>query len=403
MPYTLFHLALTLRILHVVPSYLPATRYGGPIQSVHGLCKALVQAGHDVSVFTTNIDGPGNSDVTLGRAVDLDGVKVWYFSSPFLRRLFWAPGMKRALREQVGQFDLVHLHSVFLWPTWAAARAARKVGIPYLVAPRGMLVKDLLRRKSRWLKTAWVHLIERRNLERAAGIHVTAPVEQAEIEQFGFTLPRCYYVPNGIEEIDLPALNKEQCDLLPGAPYVLFLSRLNWKKGLDRLVQAWRLVPHRLLVIAGNDEDNYCAEVERLARAEGVIDRIRFVGPAYGKDKWLLYREAQLFILPSYSENFGIVVLEALSTGCPVVVTPEVGAASLVDSNACGIVSSGEPHSLATAINSLLADEISRQELGERGRVASKKYLWSTIILDMERAYESVLLSHRLMNGHQAQ
>ena len=385
-----------MRILHVVPSYLPATRYGGPIQSVHGLCKALAQAGHDVSVFTTNVDGAGNSSVPLRQPVGLDGVRVWYFPSHFLRRLFWAPGMKRALREQMGQFDLVHLHSVFLWPTWAAARAARRAGVPYLVAPRGMLVKDLLRRKSRWLKIAWVRLIERRNLARAAGLHVASPVEQAEIEQFGFTLPRCYYVPNGIEEIDLPALDKEHCDLLPDAPYVLFLGRLNWKKGLDRLVQAWRLVPDRLLVIAGNDEENYRAEVERLARAGGVIDRIRFVGLVAGVEKWLLYRDADLFVLPSYSENFGIVVLEAMAMGCPVVVTPEVGLAVTVTGSDCGRVVSGEPGLLAATINELLANEDLRHELGRNGQeVANRLFLWPCVAREMESVYAGLIKGER--------
>lgn len=381
-----------MRILHVVPSYLPATRYGGPIESVHGLCKALAQAGHDVSVFTTSIDGAGNSSVPLGQPVDLDGVRVWYFASPFLRRLFWAPGMKSALREQIDQFDLVHLHSVFLWPTWAAARAARRAGVPYLLAPRGMLVKDLLRRKSRWLKTAWVRLIERRNLEGAAGIHVTALVEQAEIERFGFALPRCHYVPNGIEDIDLPALDKAHCDLLPRAPYVLFLGRLNWKKGLDRLVQAWRMVPDRLLVIAGNDEENYRVELERLARVEGVLERIRFVGHVTGVAKWRLYRDAELFVLPSYSENFGIVVLEAMTMACPVVVTPEVGLAATLAEGDCGRVVSGEPERLAATINALLADEDLRRTLGRNGReVAKRQFLWPGVAREMEAVYAGLI------------
>lgn len=391
---------MTLRILHVVPSYLPATRYGGPIHSVHGLCKSLAQVGHEVTVFTTSIDGAGNSSVPLAQPVELDRVSVWYFPSPFLRRLFWAPGMKRALREQVSQFDLVHLHSVFLWPTWAAARAARKAGVPYLVAPRGMLVKDLLRRKSRWLKTVWVCLIEQRNLEQAAGIHVTAPIEQAEIEEFGFKLPRVYYVPNGIDEIAGPMLDQASGNLQHETPYVLFLSRINWKKGLDRLVKAWRLVPDRLLVIAGNDEENYRAEIERLAYAEGVIDRIRFVGPVNGQDKWLLYHNAELFVLPSYSENFGIVVLEAMAMGCPVVVTPEVGLAATVTESDCGRVVSGDPEPLAAAINELLANEPLRRALGRRGQdVANSRFLWPRVASQMEQAYREVL--HEVASAHQ--
>src|SRR5215471_14810307 len=125
-----------MRILHVVPSYLPAVRYGGPIFAVHGLCRALTARGHEIEVVTTNIDGPGNSRVPVGIPVNLDGVRVRYFSSPLFRWLYWAPALRRALRRDPGKFDAVHLHSVFLWPTWTAARCARRAGIPYVLSPR---------------------------------------------------------------------------------------------------------------------------------------------------------------------------------------------------------------------------------------------------------------------------
>ena len=113
-----------MRILHVVPSYFPAVRYGGPIFAVHGLCKALAARGHEVHVFTTNVDGPGESDVPIGFPVDLDSVQVRYFPCPALRRLYWSPALGHALQCDVAKFDVVHLHSIFLWPTWVAARAA---------------------------------------------------------------------------------------------------------------------------------------------------------------------------------------------------------------------------------------------------------------------------------------
>ena len=92
-------------------------RYGGPIHSVHGLCRALAARGHEVEVFTTNVDGPHDSNVPLGDPVDLDGVKVWYFPVPAFRRLYWSPTMGKALRQRAAAFDIVHAHSVFLWPT----------------------------------------------------------------------------------------------------------------------------------------------------------------------------------------------------------------------------------------------------------------------------------------------
>src|SRR5262245_9058833 len=157
-----------MRILHAIPSYLPAVRYGGPIFATHGLCKALATRGHDIQVFTTNIDGPGNSSVPVELPVNLEGVLVRYFPCPLFRRLYWAPALERALEGEIGKYDAVHLHSVFLWPTWAAARAARKAGVPYVLSPRGMLVEDLINRRNRLAKSMWMRVIERSNVEQAA-------------------------------------------------------------------------------------------------------------------------------------------------------------------------------------------------------------------------------------------
>src|SRR3954468_3967498 len=124
--------ARSLKILHVVPTYYPAVRYGGPIRSVHGLAVALLRRGHDVHVYTTILDGPDDRDVPVDTPVILDGVTVRYFRVPCLRRLHWSPGLERRLQQSISEFDVVHLHSVFLWPTWAAARAAVRHGIPYI-------------------------------------------------------------------------------------------------------------------------------------------------------------------------------------------------------------------------------------------------------------------------------
>src|SRR5271169_5261226 len=185
-----------MRILHVIPSYLPAVRYGGPIFATHGLCKALAARGHEVEVFTTNIDGPGDSPVPIGVPVDLEGVHVRYFACPLFRRLYWAPRLGRALESEIGKYDIAHLHSVFLWPTWAAARAARKAGVPYVLSPRGMLVKELIRRRSHLAKSAWIHLAEKSNLAHAAAIHLTSNLEASELERFGWRFPRLAVIPN---------------------------------------------------------------------------------------------------------------------------------------------------------------------------------------------------------------
>lgn len=143
-----------MRFLHVVPTYLPAIAYGGPIVSVHGLCRALAKRGHHVEVFTTNRDRSGVSPVPVGVPVLRDGVRIRYFSSPILKRLFWAPALGVALRREVENFHAVHIHAVFLWPNWAAARAAHRAKVPFVISPKGMLVKELIKQRNPLIKSA---------------------------------------------------------------------------------------------------------------------------------------------------------------------------------------------------------------------------------------------------------
>lgn len=384
--------ARSLRILHVVPAYYPAVRYGGPIRSVHGLAGALAKRGHDVHVYTTNVDGDSNLDVPLDRPVERDGVNVHYFPVPALRRLCWAPALGTRLRKDIAGFDVAHLHSVFLWPTWAAARAAHRAGVPYVTAPRGMLVGDLIRKRSRWIKTAWISLIERTTLARAASVHVTAELEEAELRALDLPLPEVTWIPNGVEwPTSYVPLTAGPFSGLPRR-YALFLSRLSWKKGLDRLLEAWQRVPELPLVIAGNDDEGYQSKLESLASRLGVRDRVVFVGAASDEHKWALYAGAELFVLPSYSENFGNVVAEAMAMACPVVVSPEVGIASLVAKAGAGIVTPNEPWMLAAAIRSLSNNSARREECGRRGREAVHAHLsWSSVAERTERLYERIL------------
>ena len=204
-----------MRFLHVVPTYLPAVRYGGPIRSVHALCRALAADGHDVHVFTTSVDGPADSDVPLGRPVDLEGVKVTYFPSRIAASPLLVAAYACALAATVAGFDAVHLHAVYLWPIWAGARAARAEGVPYVISPRGMLVPELIRRRSRWVKAAWITLVERANLEAAAAIHTTSSVEAAHLAGFGWTLPPVVTIPHGVDDppppSDRAAVGRHRC------------------------------------------------------------------------------------------------------------------------------------------------------------------------------------------------
>lgn len=370
-----------MRILHVVPSYLPAVRYGGPIHAVHGLCRALARAGHQVTVLTTNVDGPRDSPVPLDAPVVLDGVSVRYFPSRLLRRLYVSMPMARALPDAVVAADVVHLHSVFLWPTLAAARAARVAGVPYVLSPRGMLVRDLIARRSALVKRAWIRLFERRTIENAAAVHCTSELEREELLALGLRPRATFVVPNGV---DLPP----EPPSTTRSDTILYLGRINWKKGLDRLVEAMAELPRGKLIIAGNDEEELAVRLGALAEQRGLADRVAFPGHVDGEAKRELLCSAAVTVLPSLSENFGNAVLEAMACGCPVVVTKGVGLAEAVRSVGAGLVAGADPSSLAQAIRTYLDDPAARAKAGAAGAaLVRERYGWDRIAAQMAEHY----------------
>jgi glycosyltransferase involved in cell wall biosynthesis len=393
------------RILHVVPTYVPAWRHGGPVGAVHGLAKALVALGHDVSVFTTNVHVDDVLDVPLGTPVNVDGACVRYFPVQWPRRLYRSPAMGCALREGVRDFEIVHVHSLFLWPCAAAAGAARHAGVPYIVAPRGMLVKDLVRRRGRWRKLLWLHLVERRNLAGAAALHVTTPLEGEDAREFGFRLPPIVAVPNGVDDVPFPAGDSRPLSLLvrgvlERGPFFLYLGRITWKKGLDRLLRAMARCPGAGVAIAGNDEESLQGSLERIARESGVADRVAFLGPVLGADKAALLHHAVALVLPSYSDNFANVVLEAMAAGCPVVVTPQVGLAQAVQEGAAGLVTEGTPDALGGALRELFAAPQRRAEMGRNGiGMARERFGWPVVARQMAAVYEDIIEQRRRVAG----
>ncbi len=385
-----------MRLIHVTPTYLPAVRYGGPIVAVHGLCAALAARGHDVEVFTTSIDGPRDSAVPHDRAVMLDGVKIRYFRSPLLRRLSWAPGLAAALRAEIDDADIVHLHSVFLWPTAFAARLARRRRIPYLVSPRGMLVKALIRRRHFFLKRLWLALIERRNLEAAAAVHVTSRIEAAELDKFGLRLPRIAVIPNGVDDLDAVAADDPADDVAGLAelrPLMLSFGRLSWVKRLDRLIEALACTDRGHLAIVGTDDEGLAPRLRAAAERLGIARRVHLVPRTVtGADKEFVFAAASGVVLASLSESFGNVGIEAMQRGLPVIATPGTGISELLRESGGGLVVEPEPEALGDAIERIACDAALAARLGEAGRnFVRQHYRWADIAERMETLYRSLL------------
>lgn len=369
----------------MVPTYYPAVRYGGPIRSVHGLCRALAAGGHHVEVYTTSVDGPRRLDVPEGAPIDVEGVCVRYFRSRF-DRLYWSPQMRRALDDALSKFDLVHLHSVYLWPTAAAARMARVRGVPYVLSPRGMLVPELISAKSSILKRAWINLIESRNLRFADRLHMTSRQEFHDLVRCGLALAPVVEIPNGVDF-------ESEYLRCPVPGHVLYLGRISWKKNLFALVNAICALPNASLTLAGPDEEALVAPLLEQARLKGAVSRVRWVGQVGSSAKKELFSSAALTVLPSFNENFGNVVVEAMAQGCPVMVTPEVGARCVVEDCGGGWVAAGTgDDQLREALSNAFSDPQRAEERGANARRYVRSELsWSAVATRMSSLYRSVL------------
>ncbi|MDO8557239.1 MAG: glycosyltransferase [Candidatus Jorgensenbacteria bacterium] len=369
-----------MKILHITPAYVPSYKHGGPIKGVHYLNKYLARLGVDVTVYTTTINGNENLSVPLETPVMIDGVRVIYFKPSFPRAWSYSRSMHKALSKTAGQFDLIHITSVFLAASMLGAHYARKFKKPYIISPRGSLMSEPLTsftRRNRAKKSIYLSLIEKRNLRAASIIHFTSDAEQEEYIAAGLPLARGVIIPNSfdVEDFDKEANSQARGDTFnvpPGAKIVLFLSRLDWKKGFDTLIPAFgevlKALPNTILVIAGGDEGGYKKTVISLIERYKIKEHVRFTGMVLGADKINLLKRSAVFVLPSYSENFGMAVVEAMYSGVPVVITKGVGIAPDIERAGAGIVVEKNPNAVSSAIIKVLAGAVSG-DMGERGKM----------------------------------
>ena len=444
-----------MRILHVVALIQAST--GGPAVSVTRLASEQAKLGHEVTLAC--LDYPH-----LGPQVAASGVRVVSVKGNLfaVRGRGWCPEFRRVLREEAAKADVVHNHGLWMWPNAYAREAAVAEGKPLVISPRGMLEAWSLNRSKLRKAVAW-RLFEKKNLQSAVMFHATAESEARSIEEFlSHRLTRIntdlfraedlgaksgssektkevpiVVAPNGV---DLPDLGRkpgrealeEKFPELNFRRWVVFMSRLHPKKGVDVLLRAWarQNVEHGaggreqgaggkgkhtadglrhtekkeslslfvssslspVLVIAGSDLIGYRKDVEKMVRELGVRDSVVITGEVQGEMKDTLLANADLFVLPSYSENFGIVVAEAMAWGRPVIAstgTPwkevaEVGAGWWVEP---------EEEALAKALAEAVGKRPEELEvMGAKGRaLVSERYGWSVPANRLISSYKNIL------------
>lgn len=379
-----------MKILHIVPTYIPAWIYGGPIRSVHALCKNMVEMGHQVDVFTTNINGRGVSNVPLSSFVELDGVRIKYFEcNKFLKRIYYSSGMRASLVGEIRTYDVVHLHSVFLWPTWFAAKMCIKYKKPYILSPRGMLVNELIEKKNSIIKKLYIKFIESKNIKNAKFLHCTSNLEKLELQKVILKLSPIVVIANGLLEGTENKFNIKQnrAPYFPEGGYILYIGRINWKKGLDRIVEAMTYMSSGELVIAGNN-DGYLEELMKKCSNLGLNHRVHFIGQVIGKDKESLIKNSALVVLPSYSENFGNTLIEAMSFGKCVACTPGVGLAEEIKLSEAGYILPESPKLMGIYMNQIMNDQGQLLQKGKNGQLLFiNNFSWASLAQKFEALY----------------
>ena len=385
-----------MKILHIIPSVNPAL--GGPTHVVLNLVKALQASGVDAQIATTNDWGKDLLDVPLNQCIEYEQVPVWFFErfSPPLKEFIFSTQLTRWLWQHARDYDLIHTHYLFSYASTCASAIARLQKVPYIMRTIGQLSPWALA-QSRLKKQIYTAAIERHNLNNAAAIHCTCAGEAEDVQNFGIETPTLT-LPLGVEmSQELPQARqilRDKYGIAPQTPIVLFLSRLHYKKRPDLLLQSLNQLASSQnfhLILAGSGEQNYLKELQNLASSLGLGDRVSFPGFVTGYDKQLVLQGSDLFVLPSFSENFGVAVAEAMSHGLPVIVTPGVQIAPEITAARAGLVVPGEAAALTKAIAILLTSPTLRQELGENGkRLSYHRYSWEAISSNLQLVYSAL-------------
>ncbi|WP_251961506.1 glycosyltransferase [Salinibacter ruber] len=375
-----------MKVIHILAS--TRADHGGTSRSVPALCDALDAEGVEVHLVTAIPQDPAPDEEPIVPGGDVHVHRIEE-QTPLQQTLRSPLGFYHRLWSVVEDVapDVIHDHGAWLPSNVVAAWVARRADVPLVVAPRGMVTEWSLSHQARKKRAAW-HLYQKHIFRQAALFHATAPAEVEDLRALGMTQPIAV-VPNGVE---IP-------DTLPdGQPTdgkrALFLSRIHPKKGLPMLLDAWAdLHPEGwILELVGPSENGHREELEAQASNLGLDGEVVFSGPVPDADKWHKYAAADLFVLPTHSENFGIVVAEALAVEVPVLTTTGTPWQEL-EAHECGWWVAPEPSAIRDALaTALRQSDATRIAMGRRGReLVQSTYTWWAVGERMTQAYEWLL------------
>jgi glycosyltransferase involved in cell wall biosynthesis len=380
-----------MNILQVVHFFNPAR--GGAVTSTYNLSKNLAKLGHDVTIFTSDLE------FNYEYADSLKGVTIIPFPCiTNIGMLLVSPRMKKQLKKDIKKFDIIHMNSFRTYQNMVAYKFAKKNGIPYVLQTRGDIPRFEGKQRLKFLyDTIW----GKRIIRDASKIIFSSRLELRE-SQKDFLIPRTKYdfIPNGI---DIP----ESCIFIQGAfreklsinkdeKIILYLGRINSGKGIKLIVKSFsevnKIINNIKLVFVGLDE-GYSSNVMKLANNLGITDKIIFTGPLLDEQKFQAYSDSDVFLLPSRYESFGNTILEAFACNTPVIVTKDCGVTEWISED-MGCIINYDEEQLKEAILKILTNEKIRVKFEDNCRKLVKTmFNWENIARITEKMYKNLLIT----------
>ncbi|MFC2017363.1 glycosyltransferase [Chloroflexota bacterium] len=388
-----------MKVLQVIPYFVPAWGYGGPLPVCYGLSKELVQRGHEVTVYTTDALNAKNR-IEMSEEI-IDKIKVKRFKTlsntlAYNHNIFFSPGMISMIRNNLKYFDIVHVHEYRTLQNTLIHRYAKKYNIPYLLQAHGSLPRIAVKQK---LKKLFDMLWGYKLLRDASKVIALTEIEAEQYKSMGVSEDKIEIVPNGVDLSEFESLPergefRRKYGLDNNQKLVLYLGRIHETKGLDLLVKAFANLPKDFndvkLVIAGPD-DGYRLTLKKLIKELGIEGRVLSTGPLYEEEKIKAYVDADVFVTPSFY-GFPVTFLEACACGLPIITTTQAqGRLDWLDSQA-GLTVSYDKDQLGEAISRILNNDKMRREFGEKGKLlVREQFNWCKIAQKMEQVYLSCL------------
>jgi glycosyltransferase involved in cell wall biosynthesis len=357
------------KILHVIPSL--ALEDGGPTHAMIMMEKALSGQGVEVTTATTW----GKNTQSLHDLHGFNGNVRRYYGSRWTTFYKFSPSLFFWLLRHCREYEVVHIHALFSFSSLAAAVAALWHGVPYVIRPLGTLSRYGVSQHRPLIKSISLRLVEGPLIRRASAIHFTSRIEEAEADSYNES-PFNIVIPLAVE---MPAEITEVCpfEADDGQLVILYLSRLDPKKNIEGLISAFGLLaphyPTAKLIVVGDGPDEFVQSLKLRAEANGVAERIDWTGYLEGMNKWAALARADIFVLPSFSENFGIAAAEALMAGKACLLGEGVALSEDVRREKAGLVTEAGVDSIVANLKLLMENAELRRQLGERARRFSEQ------------------------------